>query len=384
LLAYLIFVVIGVASGLLNIAWTYIRATFGVSHDALAALAPAAMLGGLCAAFLSGTLIGRFNIGPVLVGGLGIAGIGLLGYAIAPAWLLLLAVAFFTSIGKGTLDAGLNNFVSGNYGASEMNWLHASWGIGLTIAPAVVTYFVIEQGSGWQSSYLLLGGIVLLLGLLILLTLPLWQLAAPAGKQKSTPPSSNIGDTLRRPIVWIGLLLFFLYGGIEFGTGQLANTLLVEARSVPQTTASAWVSAYWGSFTLGRVLMGLLALRLGDRTLLRICFGASLFGSFLLFSNWHEWLSFAGILVIGFGLAAIFPILILQTNRRVGAHHAPNAIGFQVGCAGLGGAVLSGLGGIIAENIGAESISLFIFVTALLTWLVYQFMLHWERRQGIA
>ena len=81
------------------------------------------------------------------------AGMGMLGYAIAPAWIVLLGVAFIASIGKGTMDAGLNNFASANYGASEMNWLHACWGIGLTIAPAVVTHFVLYEGSGWQSSY---------------------------------------------------------------------------------------------------------------------------------------------------------------------------------------------------------------------------------------
>ena len=58
--------------------------TFNVSHDSLAVLAPAAMLGGLIAAFLSGSIIGRVSIGPALVGGMAFAGVGMLGYAIAP------------------------------------------------------------------------------------------------------------------------------------------------------------------------------------------------------------------------------------------------------------------------------------------------------------
>ena len=384
LVAYIIFVVIGIASGLLNIAWTYMQATFGVSHDSLAALAPAAMLGGLMAAFLSGSLIGRFSLGPVLVGGMALAGLGLLGYAFAPVWLALLAVAFIASIGKGTIDAGLNNFVSANYGTREMNWLHAAWGIGLTIAPAVVTFFVLDQGGNWQSSYIIVGAIVLLLGLLIVLSLPLWRIVLVDGKAKADQSATPIAESLRQSIVLIGLLFFFLYGGIEIGTGQLANTLLIEARAIPQEIASSWVSAYWASFTVGRILMGLLSVRLGDRVLLNICFGSSLLGALLLFLNPSDLLSFVGFLGIGFGLAAIFPILILQTNRRVGAEHAANAIGFQVGCAALGGAVLSGVGGIFAEHVGAESISLFIFVGAVLSRLVYRFMIRWEvKRRGI-
>ena len=373
--------VIGIASGLLNIAWTYMQTTFGVSHDSLAALAPAAMLGGLLAAFLSGSLIGRFSLGPVLVGGMTIAGLGLLGYALAPVWLALLAVAFVASIGKGTIDAGLNNFVSANYGTREMNWLHAAWGIGLTIAPAVVTFFVLELGGQWQASYVLVALIVLALGLVMLLTLPLWRIGADHDRGEPESAATPMTESLRQPIVIIGLVFFFLYGGIEIGTGQLANTLLIEARDMSQEIASSWVSAYWASFTLGRILMGLLAMRLGDRVLLNICFGSSLLGALLLFLNINDALSFAGFLGIGFGLAAIFPILILQTKGRVGQAHAANAIGFQVGCAALGGAALSGVGGIFAEYVGAESISLFVLVGAVLSWLVYQFMIMWEGKR---
>ena len=384
ILAYLIFILIGVASGLLHIAWTYIQTTFGVSHDSLAALAPAAMLGGLFAAFLSGTLIGRFSIGPVLVGGLAIAGFGLLGYAIAPAWILLLCVAFFTSIGKGTIDAGLNNFVSVNYGTSHMNWLHACWGIGLTIAPPVVTFFVLTQGGGWQSAYILVGLVILVIGLAVLLTLPQWKIPARRDSAGLEIPRPPLEVTVRRPIVLIGLVFFFVYGGAEIGTGQLANTLLIEARDLPQNIASSWISAYWASFTIGRFFMGLLAMRLGDKTLLNISFALSVVGGALLFFNISEILSFAGLLGIGFGLAAVFPILISQTNVRVGREHAANAIGFQVGFAGLGGAVLAGTGGIFAEHVGPESISLFIFVCALLSFAIYQFMIWWEIRQPAA
>ncbi len=384
LIAYLVFIVIGIASGLLNIAWTYMQATFGVSHDSLAALAPAAMLGGLVAAFLNGALIGRFSLGAVLVGGMAFAGFGLLGYAIAPVWLLLLAVAIFTSVGKGTIDAGLNNFVGSNYGTSEMNWLHACWGIGLTIAPAVVTFFVLDQGGAWQSSYIVAGVAVLLLGGVILLTLPLWKLQDSERPGSQKVKRQPLSKSLRRPIVVVGLLFFFVYGGIEIGTGQLANTLLTEARSLPQEVASSWVSAYWGSFTIGRILMGLLAMRLGDRLLLTICFACSLAGAALLFLNPNEALSFVGMLGIGFGLAAIFPILISQTYARVGVEHAANAIGFQVGCAALGGAALSGLGGIFAEHVGAESISLFILIGAALSVIIYVLMLRFEARMSRA
>ncbi len=382
IIAYLIFIVIGIATGLLNIAWTFMQPTFGVALDSLGVLLTAAMLGGLIAAFMSGSLIGRFSIGPVLVGGMVFAGVGLLGYATAPVWAALLAVAFLTSIGKGAIDAGFNNFVSSNYSSSQMNWLHACWGIGLTIAPTVVTVSVLSLEQGWQLSYVISGALALLLGLVILLTLPQWHLKkTKRGQPEAAGGRIPIRLTLRRPIVLMCILLLFIYGGIEIGTGQLANTLFVEARGISQENSSAWVSAYWGSFTLGRMLMGLLAMRIGDRWLLNVSFGISILGAMLLFINVSDLFSFVGLMGIGFGLAAIFPILISQTPARVGIEHAANAIGFQVGSAGLGGAVLSGAAGVFAENLGIETISLFILLGALLAAAIYQFIIRWESKR---
>ena len=355
--------------------------TFDVALDSLGTLLGAAMLGGLIAAFISGALIGRFSIGPVLVAGMMFAGAGVLGYAFAPAWLFLLCTAFVASIGKGAMDAGLNNFVSSNYSTSQMNWLHACWGLGLTIAPAVVTYFVLDGQGGWQMAYVVSGFVLIALGLTILFTLPLWKLKkSKNGKQPDGERRVPLSQTLKRPIVLIGLLFFFLYGGIEIGTGQLANTLLVEARGLPQETSSAWISAYWGSFTVGRMLMGLLALRMGDKPLLNISFALSVIGAFLFLINVHETVSLVGMLAIGFGLAAIFPILILQTESRVGSRHMANAIGFQVGCAGLGGATLSGIAGVFAEHVSIESIAVFIFIGAVLSVAIYKVMIWWESR----
>ena len=158
----------------------------------------------------------------------------------------------------------------------------------------------------------------------------------------------------------------------------------MESRGLAQERASAWVSGYWGSFTLGRMLMGLLAMRLGDRSLLAICFTLCFGGAFCLLMNLHDLLSLGGLLSLGFGLAAIFPILILQTPSRVGDAHAANAIGFQVGCTGLGSATLSGLAAAFTGHLGVESISLFIFLGAALMVLIYLVMARWANRPAAA
>ena len=216
---------------------------------------------------------------------------------------------------------------------------------------------------------------------MIVFTLPRWQLRQrKSDYDQDADAVVTIADTLRRPTVLVGLVFFFVYGGIEIGVGQLSNTLFVEARGIPQEISSAWVSAYWGSYTVGRIFMGFLAIRLGDKSLMNISFAFSVAGAFCLFANLHEILSLIGVLGIGFGIAAIFPVLILQTRERVGSAHTANAIGFQIGFTVTGGAVLSGIASVMAEHIGSESISLFIFLCTLLAALLYQVMIRQQAR----
>ena len=287
------------------------------------------------------------------------------------------------AMGKGTLDAGLNNFVSANYGTSAMNWLHASWGIGLTVAPFVVTFIIINLEQSWRIAYGVAFVLMLAIALVLLSTLPQWRLdepddgLEPGTKRKNTPMS----ETIRQPIVLISVLFFFVYGGVEIGSGQLANTLLVEGRGIPQETASTWVSMYWGIFTIGRMLIGVMALRLSDKVIIWLSMICSLIGGILLVLNLFPEMSLIGLMGLGFGFAALFPILIAQTPGRVGRNHAANAIGFQVGFAGFGGAVVPGIMSFIAARTGLEAISQLLLLTTVLMIVLYQVMVSQDGRQ---
>ena len=386
LIAYFSFIVIGMTGGLLNIAWTYMQDTFNVSLDSLGVILTVATGGILIAAFSNGRIIGQYGIGTVLLGGAILAGIGFGGYIIAPLWVILLILTFIGSLGKGTIDAGMNNFVSANFGTREMNWLHACWGIGLTMAPSIVTFTVLNLELSWQWSYLAAFALIVSLIIAFLLTFKHWHIGEEKTKVAHQPQlekrSVGFRETLQSSTVRLSVLLFFVYGGVEIGTGQLANTLFVESRGIDQEISSAWVTFYWLSFTIGRLLGGFLANKLGDLLLMRSSMVLAVGGGILLWLNLGDVTSFLGLAMIGFGLASIFPTLIAQTPARVGVLYAANVIGFQVGFAGFGGAFLPGITGILAENMGLEVISLLIMLNAFSVLFIYEWLLRRESRQA--
>jgi fucose permease len=61
-----------------------------------------------------------------------------------------------------------------------------------------------------------------------------------------------------------------------------------------------------------------------------------------------------GLVLLGLGLAAIYPTLVSLTPRRVGHGRAPRAIGYQVAAAVVGFAVLPAAFGLVAEAAGLE------------------------------
>ncbi len=380
LISFFSFIIIGIPGGALGVAWLPIQTTFGLGLDALGLLLTASTIGRLLTAFTSGYWIARVGAGRYLLIGSLLGAVGLLGFVLAPLWPLLLLAEFVRGLGSGVIDAGVNTFVAPRYSASRMNWLHACFGIGLTIGPALVTLTVIELGQDWRWTYLLLGVLNLLLALTFFLTLGRWRVASAPDQAGAVVPNARLLDSLRLVMMWLSLALFFFYGGAEMGTGQLLNSLFVEGRAIDPTTAGFWVSFYWGSFTVGRMLIGLVADRIGPRALLRACMAGAVVGAALIWWNPVPEVSFAGLAVMGLALAPLFPTLVAVTPDRVGAAHTPNAIGFQIGFAGLGAALLVGLAGVLAENTGRESIAPFLVAVSLATLLLHELIMQRELR----
>ncbi|QPC80648.1 MFS transporter [Phototrophicus methaneseepsis] len=374
-LSIAIFTTLGISGGLLNVAWTYMKDTFQVDVSAIGILLLFATSGSLIATMSSGTLAGKFGLGRVTALGICIVTAGLFAIALNQAWVLLLLIFFMLYTGRGLLDASMNNFVAEHFGTSAMNWLHASWGVGLTIAPGIMTVILVTFSLSWQAGYIFAGSIALVLAVIVIASMRQWdtqpvQDSDQDEMQSQTP--AGILETLRQPgiMAWIGL--FFVYGGAEIGTGQLLNTLFVDGRMMSQESASAWLSSYWGSFTLARILMGWVALRFTDRQLLRGSLLLSFMGGILLIWSGPEFLSWLAVVLLGTGFAGIFPTLVSQTPARVGRRYAAQAVGLQIGVAGMGGSILPGLIGFVSGHLGLEWIAygLCVNVILLIGWYV--------------
>jgi fucose permease len=371
LLAYIAFIALGLPDGLLGVGWPSMRVDFNVPLDALGMLLVTGTSGYLVSSFFSGKLIARLGVGKLLAFSCALTGAALISYTLVPSWWMMVALGVFTGFGAGAIDAGLNTYVAANFGARMMQWLHASYGIGVTLSPLIMT-FAINTLNSWRSGYHTVGIVQLVLGGCFMFTLPLWrqheQHAAAQETPRLTDYKTPILDTLRQPRVWLSILMFILYVGAEVSLGTWAYTLLTESRGIAPQTAGLLTGSYWASFTIGRVVAGLFTRKVSTHTLLRGSITGALAGAALLWWNPFPLASLVGVALVGFAIAPIFPALVSETSLRVGTRFAANTIGMQMSGAALGIAIIPSLVGVLARSISLEVIPacLFALFAALL------------------
>lgn len=365
-IVYLSFISLGLPDGILGVAWPAIRTDMGQPLAAVGLLTITATVAAATSAWLTGRVVARVGTGAVVAGSALMTALALLGFSVAPsfAWLVLLAVPL--GLGGGAVDTSLNHFVAAHYSSRHMSWLHASWGIGATAGPAIMA-LALAGPHGWTRGVLHIGLLQLALATLLWSSLALWRRehAQPPAEDAEHAPSA-IPRTPSQLALWLAPLSFLLYVSAEMGTGLWAASILVGTRGVGAAEAGIWVSVYFGAITAGRVAVGLVANRVGNRRLVRAGVGLALLGAGLFaLPGLPASLSLAGLVLMGLGCAPVFPSLMHETARRFPADLARTVIGRQMMGSYAGGSLVPAAFGLLATWAGLGAVMPVVLVLLL-------------------
>ncbi|MDH6461386.1 fucose permease [Micromonospora sp. A200] len=370
LLAYLAFVSLGLPDGLIGVGWPSIRADLGVPTEAVGLVLTAGTVGYLTSSVLAGFTLARLGVGRLLAGSTVLASLALTGYASTPELALMIGCALVLGLGSGAVDSGLNAYAAGAFGPRHMTWMHACFGLGVALGPLIMTG-ALGAGLSWRWGYGLVAGAQIALATAFALTVRAWRPADPAVPVVAGTGPVPVRETLRLPAVWLGALAFMLYVAIEISAGLWAFLLLTEGRGLSATTAGLCVSGYWGSLFVGRVVQGVVAERLGVGRVLRGSLLGMTAGALLIALPAPAWVAVAGLVLVGFAAAPVYPLLTLATPERVGAAHADRAIGVQIGTAGLGAALIPGGLGVLFGHTSVALLGPALTVLSVLLLLLH-------------
>lgn len=376
-IAYLGFISLGLPDAAHGINWPFVRTEFGVPIGWLGLVILSSGVGYLISSFSVGYLLSRLGVGRLLVLSSFLVSLGLLGFYSSASFIIFVLFAILIGMGSGAIDAGLNAYAAEHFSTRHMNWLHAAFGVGATTGPIIITTVLVNFSQNWRLGYAVLAVILFTITVVFIVSRNLWesdkhlpQQVANATDEIQThsaylPEKVTQLQALKHPIIQYQIAFFFLYTGVEFGIGQWAFTVMTESRGISLASAGTWVAIYWGSLAFGRAVFGFLVERFSVDVLLRLCLIGVVFGVVLFNINITPYTSYAGLALVGFCAAPIFPCMISQTVVRVGKSYSIHAIGFQVSAAVMGGMTLPVISGLVGEHFGLHWLSVTFLIYAL-------------------
>jgi fucose permease len=368
-LAFLAFIGLGLPDPMPGSLWPELRPFYGVPNAGLGLILAVTAGGYVLAGIFTARLIDAFGIGWLLVASLAATACAALLQSAAPPFVVFVALAALAGAGGGAVDSAMNAFAAARFQPRHMNWLHGFWGVGATLGPATAAA-LLAAGFGWQAGYLAVGLALALLTLGFLATRRRWQGAGPA-----EGPRHGAWTVLRNPVARLQVAIFFLYTGLEAGTGQWAATILTAARGATPAEGAMAATLFFAAITGGRIGLGFVVDRIGADRLLRLLapvavlaalgfvvdrIGADRLLRLLAPVAVLAALGFASgvadlpmLALLALALSPIYPTVMARTPARLGAAAAAQAVGLQVSAATLGVAVVPAALGLAADFGGA-------------------------------
>ncbi|MGG0738898.1 MFS transporter [Niallia taxi] len=374
---YLAFISLGLPDSLLGAAWPVMQSDLGVPLETAGFLFMMIAGGTIISSLVSGKVLKRFGTSKVTFVSVFMTAGALLGFQFAPsiAWLVLCAIPL--GLGAGAVDTGLNDYVATNYKAHHMSWLHCFWGVGATLGPVIMAQFI-SEGTSWRNGYLTISGIQFALVLILLITLPLWKRVthnnnnAASNEIMETNAVRHEENNELKPLqvkgVKLALASFLFYCGVEATMGLWGSSFLVNMKGLSAATAAQWVSLYYAGITVGRFITGFITFKMTNRALIRSGQLIAAAGAIILFLPLPSIFSLVGFIIIGLGLAPIFPCMLHETPTHFGKKHSQSIMGYQMAVAYTGTTFLPPMLGYISSyfSIGIFPVCILIFAVAML------------------
>jgi len=246
-------------------------------------------------------------------------------------WMLLVIVLILGTT-KGALDVGCNTlllWVHREKAGPFLNGLHASFGLGAFIAPLLVQLVVSLTGNihwvYWSCA-------------ILAIPVGVWIYKCPDPIAR-VAPDHHKGAPLPIAALILMVVCFAFYVGAESGYGNFIKTYTVIIGLGDESQANFLNSAFWGFFTLGRLLGVWVSIRLRALPLLYIDLAGCLASALLVYSfpdsNTILWI---GTILLGIFLASIFPAMLALSDERM--HVTGSMAGWFLVGGSIGGMII--------------------------------------------
>ncbi len=362
---YAAFISLGLPDSLLGSAWPVMHADIGAPVSYAGALSMIISAGTIISSLMSDKIGKRLGTGLVTALSVAMTAFALFGFSFSKSFAVLCVFAVPYGLGAGSVDAALNNYIALHYSSRHMSWLHCFWGVGASVSPYIMS-FCLAKDLGWAMGYRSVGILQVVLTAALFFSLPMWKRCGGSENGEQVSKEYSLKEIVKTKGVLSVLITFFCYCAMESSVGLWASTYLVGHRGVDAETAAMFASLFYLGITAGRFLSGIVSTGVGDIGMIRIGIGVLLLGiAMIALPLGTAAASLAGLVIVGFGCAPIYPSIIHSTPSNFGADKSQAIIGIQMAAAYTGTTLVPPLFGIAADSIGVWVYPFFMLVFAV-------------------
>ena len=353
---YLIFISLGLPDSFIGSCWPTISEYFKISRDFQGIFSLIVSFFTIASSFLTIKLTKYLkNYGVIAISiGLTISGLIIIGFS--DNYYLLLLAAIPLGFGGGAIDSILNSYVSLHYKAIHLNFLHAFSGIGAFISPLIIGSFIVDP-RGFKDAAFVLSIIQTTILIITLSTLVLWVKVDKIynidsrNTTNSENNKENIGffNTFKLRGVIFACITFFSYIAIESLAYSWFTSLCVFGMNIDNDIASKYLSLFYIAISLGRVISGLLSIKIKDKNLIRIGEGILLIGIILLTFKFNFVFMPIALFIIGLGCGPIYPSIVHSTVDKFTSKYSSAVMSIQIGFAYMANISVAPLFGILGN-----------------------------------
>nr|RBQ83294.1 hypothetical protein FVER53263_11358 [Fusarium verticillioides] len=277
--------------------------------------------------------------------------------ALHPPFPALPCVMLFTGFGNGIQDSGYNAWIGNMHRANELlGFLHGAYGLGGTIGPLIASAMVAEGKLNWYTFYYIMIGLAVVE--LVVGTAAFSGATGQVYRQRVRYDEAKDRATarmaLKKPITWIVAVFLLGYVATEVSLGGWIVTFMLRVRHAKPFLAGLTVTLFWLGLTLGRVVLGFVTERTGEKTAIMVYLVLSIGLELLYWLVPNFVASVIFVMLLGFFLGPLFPAAMVAATKLLPADYHVSAIGFAAAVGGGGAAVGPFAVGAIAQKTGVQ------------------------------
>ncbi|MBI5557656.1 MAG: MFS transporter [Deltaproteobacteria bacterium] len=344
--------------------------SLGLSYSQMGLISTANFVGYLLAVLLCGKVSARFGTRRLITAALVLAGGSMLCIGVSRQLFFIIMLYMLTGVGSGMSNVPMMALVSA--------WFSSRWrgraagfvvigsGFAIIVSGKMVPWLNGPDGSGWRTSWLILGAMVTAAAVICYLVLrdrPQDLGLQPVGSSVSPGISDRqIFETKKGlpRIIYHCAAIYFLFGFTYVIYATFIVTSLVQERGFSEAAAGnfwSWVGLL--SLFSGPVF-GVLSDKLGRKAALVMVFCIQSLAYLLIAVNLPGVFLYLSIGCYGIVAWSIPSIMAALVGDYVGAHRAVSVFGFITFVFGLGQIAGPYLAGVLAETTGSFSSSFFL------------------------